>query len=434
MRQLTPKTIDALPPAQGKRYEVRDILLPGLHLRVSASGSKVFYLSKRVDHRMRRIKVGSWPILSLKDARDKARDILRLIELGEFDQDEPEIEEVHALTLKEVIPQFIELYAKLRTRDRWLRGVQDVAELSGGIGTARRIARVDFAATGVSFAEGPTGNRVLLLSAEDNWPRVTLHRLLKAGANIDNLHHMRRFRSLTDERLEALREHMHSWRPDLVVIDTISAYMGGGRDTHRQNEVGEFLALLTEMAEETGAAIVALAHLNKQGSEHPLYRIVGSIGFVASIRSALFFGTDPSNRERVALAHGKANQSEKGRTIIFEKIGGGRTDVPVLRPVAFSDADETDICRVKKKPVGRPGTEHEEGAAFVLQFLTDEPVPWRAIEKAADRRSIASPGTLNIVRAELAKDGRIVQVGRGPKRSGNSVTYQPKRTPDPRSK
>lgn len=79
MRQLTPKTIDALPPAQGKRYEVRDVLLPGLHLRVSASGSKVFYLSKRVDHRMRRIKVGSWPILSLKDAREKAREILRAI-------------------------------------------------------------------------------------------------------------------------------------------------------------------------------------------------------------------------------------------------------------------------------------------------------------------------------------------------------------------
>jgi integrase len=126
MRQLTPKTINALPPAQGKRYEVRDVLLPGLHLRVSASGSKVFYLSKRVDHRMRRIKVGSWPILSLKDAREKAREILRAIELGEFDQNEPEEEEVHALTLAEVIPQFIELYAKLRTRD-W-KGSERVLE------------------------------------------------------------------------------------------------------------------------------------------------------------------------------------------------------------------------------------------------------------------------------------------------------------------
>lgn len=115
MRQLTPKTIEALPPAQGKRYEVRDVLIPGLHVRVSASGSKVFYLFKRVDHRMRRIKIGSWHVLSLKDAREKAREILRSIELGEYDKKEPEEERV--LTLAEVVPQFIDLYARPRTRD-----------------------------------------------------------------------------------------------------------------------------------------------------------------------------------------------------------------------------------------------------------------------------------------------------------------------------
>lgn len=126
MRQLTPKTIDALPPAQGKRYEVRDPLLPGLHLRVSASGAKVFYLSKRVDHRPRRIRVGAWPILSLHDAREKARSILRAIELGEFEKQALVDEEQQVPTLKEVIPQFIELYAKLRTRD-W-KGSERVLE------------------------------------------------------------------------------------------------------------------------------------------------------------------------------------------------------------------------------------------------------------------------------------------------------------------
>jgi hypothetical protein len=62
----------------------------------------------------------------LQDAREKAREILRAIELGEFDQNEPEEEEVHALTLAEVIPQFIELYAKLRMRD-W-KGSERVLE------------------------------------------------------------------------------------------------------------------------------------------------------------------------------------------------------------------------------------------------------------------------------------------------------------------
>src|SRR5690606_21343310 len=30
-KKLTTKTIDALPPPKGKRYEVRDTMLPGLH-------------------------------------------------------------------------------------------------------------------------------------------------------------------------------------------------------------------------------------------------------------------------------------------------------------------------------------------------------------------------------------------------------------------
>ncbi|WP_431197858.1 Arm DNA-binding domain-containing protein [Roseibium album] len=78
-KRLTPKSIEALPPASGKRYEVHDLLLPGLHLRVSSTGKKVFYLSKRIDGRMRRIKIGAWPILSLHDARDEARRILHKI-------------------------------------------------------------------------------------------------------------------------------------------------------------------------------------------------------------------------------------------------------------------------------------------------------------------------------------------------------------------
>ena len=116
-RRLTPKTIDALPPAVNKRYEVHDQLLPGLHLRVSATGGKVFYVSKRINGHMKRIRIGSWPILTLHDARDKARSLLRSIELGHYVEKAPHEEEQRMMTLGEVVPQFIELYAKQRTKD-----------------------------------------------------------------------------------------------------------------------------------------------------------------------------------------------------------------------------------------------------------------------------------------------------------------------------
>jgi hypothetical protein len=260
----------------------------------------------------------------------------------------------------------------------------------------------------------PSGDRVLLLSSEDNWARVTLRRLLKAGANIENIHVMHKFRVLTDERLDQLAEEMETWRPDLVIIDTLTNYMGAGRDIHRQNEVGEFLALLSEMAESTGAAIVGLGHLNKQTSEPPLFRIVGSIGFAATIRSALFLGTDPLDRSRLALAHGKASASEEGKTIVFDLEGGGRDDVPVLRALSFSDATDVDVCQVQRNSVGRPSTERMRAIEFVLEYLHDEKLmPWEAVQRAAEARAIASEGTLNNIRAELAKAGRIIQIGKG---------------------
>jgi integrase len=116
-RTLTPKTIGALPAAIGKRYEVRDQLTPGLVLRVSDTGLKVFYVCKRVNQKMRRFKIGPYPILSLHDAREKARELLRNIEMGRYVEKAPHEEDQRTPTLAETIPQFIELYAKQRTRD-----------------------------------------------------------------------------------------------------------------------------------------------------------------------------------------------------------------------------------------------------------------------------------------------------------------------------
>lgn len=255
--------------------------------------------------------------------------------------------------------------------------------------------------------------KVLMLSAEDNWQRVTLPRLLENNADISQIRVMTRFKILSPENLEAMARYIEQEKPKLVVIDTLTAYMGSGRDMNRQNEVGEFLGRLTEIAEDAGCAVLAIGHLNKQSAEHPLYRIVGSIGFAASIRSALFYGTDPTDRSRFALAHGKANASELGKTIIFERFGGGRDGTPVLQPVEFSDANEAEVCRVETNSVGRPTSATDAAREFVLQFLSDKPVRWERVESAVTSRSLASVGTLNALRSDMAKLGEIEQVGKG---------------------
>ncbi len=48
-----------------------------------------------------------------------------------------------------------------------------------------------------------------------------------------------------------------------------------------------------------------------------------------------------------------------------------------------------------------------------LNTFSETPQPWKAVQLAAEARSIASEATLNLVRAELAKAGKIIQIGRG---------------------
>lgn len=118
-QMLTTKSLDAMPSATAKRYEVRDQKVNGLHVRVSTTGAKVFYTMVRPNGARRRIKIGPYPVVSLADARRKAMEIARDVELGEFDKS-PEVSEASALTLGEMIPKFIELHAKPNTKD-WKR-------------------------------------------------------------------------------------------------------------------------------------------------------------------------------------------------------------------------------------------------------------------------------------------------------------------------
>lgn len=118
-RKLTTKFIEGQKPNLSKRLDFRDELMPGLVLRISTSGTKTFCLHKRINGKMRRLTIGRFPVLSLADARERARQVLYEIETGHF-EDRTGIEIEAKRTLGDVIPDYIEKYAKVHNRD-WKR-------------------------------------------------------------------------------------------------------------------------------------------------------------------------------------------------------------------------------------------------------------------------------------------------------------------------
>ena len=109
-KKLTAKTVEALTATGPRRLEVWDLALPGFGIRVSAGGHKSWFCTKRCNGRPARLTLGSYPRLSLSEARDAARERMTAA-------DQPWKTQQPRETLGEVVPRFIELYAKPKNRN-----------------------------------------------------------------------------------------------------------------------------------------------------------------------------------------------------------------------------------------------------------------------------------------------------------------------------
>jgi integrase len=114
-KQLTAKFIENLQPRIDRRYEVRDLLLPGFGVRVSVNGKKSWFAVARVNGRQVRHTIGNYPTVTLGEAREAARLILKDIQLGLYAPAEA-TPEASPPTLAQMISLFIEIYAKPKNR------------------------------------------------------------------------------------------------------------------------------------------------------------------------------------------------------------------------------------------------------------------------------------------------------------------------------
>jgi integrase len=111
-KALTDKALEALKP-QGKRYEIHDLYCPGMSVRVSAQGQKVFSVKFRYGVAQKRMKLGVYPRISLSTAREKARDILGQVNDG---VDPTKRRRTPDMKVESVCREFIRLHARARNK------------------------------------------------------------------------------------------------------------------------------------------------------------------------------------------------------------------------------------------------------------------------------------------------------------------------------
>jgi integrase len=113
--KFTAAKIRFLEGVRGKQVDYFDQTLPGFFLRVSQDGKKSFGVMYRHGGRLRRMKLGTYPLVSLAKARIKAVRALRNVELGEDPATEKQ-EDRHASTFEQVALEYLERHAKTKKK------------------------------------------------------------------------------------------------------------------------------------------------------------------------------------------------------------------------------------------------------------------------------------------------------------------------------
>jgi hypothetical protein len=293
--------------------------------------------------------------------------------------------------------------------------------LDGDPGLGKSTITLDLAArvsTGREMPDstpGVTGG-VVVLTVEDGLADTVQPRLLVHGADLTRILALptvgegdgQRLVTLPDD-LPALRAAIRRVEARLVVIDPLMAYLGGKVDSHRDQDVRRVLATMAGLAQETGAAMVIVRHLNKNTVGNPLYRGGGSIGIIAAARAGLLVARHPRIQNQRVLALTKSNLAREAPSLefILDDIGG----VPRVRWLGRSELTAADLLRQDSANSDGHRTREREKEFLEEMLAGDKRMPaqqvrreaedaglsWRSIQRAAVdlgivRRKVGRPG------------------------------------------
>lgn len=272
------------------------------------------------------------------------------------------------------------------------------------------IARVTTGKPMPDCTEPRTPAGVVLLPAEDVLAGTVRPNLEAAGADLERIyvHDKARFGGsplvLPDDQ-PIIEEAVASVGARLIVIDPLSAFLKGNVNSERN--VRSVLGGLAAFAERAATAVLFTSHLNKGTTENPLYRGSGSIGIIASVRSALLVGRDPSSNDpyRRVLVQSKCNLGNAPGLAYRTVKRGNAISVEWLGP---STCTAQDLM----SPGRHDAPALQEAIDVLRSLLSEEPVWSAEVIKLAAQAGVAKR-TLDRARRVLGVIARKRGNGRG---------------------
>lgn len=223
---------------------------------------------------------------------------------------------------------------------------------------------------------------VIYQTTEDDTEDTVVPRFIKAGGDVKRLHFINekeKVLTFDDKRIvEAIKET----NARLIILDPLSAYIGGDVSINMANEVRAQFNPLIQTAKETGCAVVIVGHMNKMGGTKALYRSLGSIDVVGAARSCLLIArTDKDRPDERIMAVQKSNLAATGNAIVFNISKG---EIEWVEETAKT-ADE--ILNASSSP-GRPNEQITKAKEILSEMLADGPQPQAKIMSRMELENI----------------------------------------------
>ena len=241
----------------------------------------------------------------------------------------------------------------------------------------------------------PQGH-TLYASAEDGKADVVRPRFDAAGGDpqyiqvIDAVQNENKRNSLLclDGDLDVVDDYLEAHPGiSLVIIDPLASFLGN-TDSHNNADVRAVLHPLTELAERHHVAIVAIAHLNKSNANGgpAMYRVSGSLAFVAAARCAFLVTKDRNDPERRLMVMSKNNLGPDNLGMAYRV-----RKLPENEKIGYIEWEEQGFTMSADEALAQMQAEHEDRdhtAIWIRELLAGGKMSSKQVEAASARAGL----------------------------------------------
>lgn len=248
--------------------------------------------------------------------------------------------------------------------------------------------------------------RVLYLTREDD-PAFTIRPRIDAmGGDPDMIHVQARFSPFDKNGMKDLKAIVRTSPPGLIVVDPLYSFVGADADIYRPNEIRQALGELQEVADYSGAAVLAIRHLRKMKADKAIYQGAGAIDVIGFARCGLLVAEDPDDPTLKIIAHSKHNLSKRMESIAYRLVDQGDDKMPRFEWAGTSSRSADDL--VGSKPGGNAA--RDDAKAFLQRVLADGEMPSQKVMDMAEDEGI-SARTLKRAKSDLGVVSRPTKQG-----------------------